>query len=191
MREMQSSQFTIKDYIDIFLRRWMLIAVFILVIPPIVYIIGSRLPKIYRSTTLILIEQQQISIDYVRPTVGARIEDRLQTFSQQIMSRSLLEKVVNVLNVYGSSKTAMESKVEMMRKNIEVQVRGTNAFTLSFNGNEPETVMKVVNMIASLFIEENLKVREQQAAGTSEFLENELKLIKGKLEAKENLLKEY
>ena len=188
---MQSSQFTIKDYIDIFLRRWMLIAVFILVIPPIVYIIGSRLPKIYRSTTLILIEQQQISIDYVRPTVGARIEDRLQTFSQQIMSRSLLEKVVNVLNVYGSSKTAMESKVEMMRKNIEVQVRGTNSFTLSFKGNEPETVMKVVNMIASLFIEENLKVREQQAAGTSEFLENELKLIKGKLEAKENLLKEY
>ena len=132
---MQSSQFTIKDYIDIFLRRWVLIAVFILVIPPIVYIIGSRLPKIYRSTTLILIEQQQISIDYVRPTVGARIEDRLQTFSQQIMSRSLLEKVVNVLNVYGSSKTAMESKVEMMRKNIEVQVRGTNSFTLSFKGN--------------------------------------------------------
>ncbi len=188
---MQSNQFTIKDYIDIFLRRWMLITVFILVIPPIVYIIGLRLPKIYRSTTLILIEQQQISIDYVRPTVGARIEDRLQTISQQIMSRSLLEKVVNVLNVYGSSKMPMESKVDAMRKNIEIQVRGTNAFTLSFKGNEPETVMKVVNMIASLFIEENLKVREQQAAGTSEFLENELKLIKGKLEAKEKLLKEY
>ena len=40
-------------------------------------------------------------------------------------------------------------------------------------------VMKVVNMLTSLFIEENLKIREQQAAGTSEFLENELKLIKG------------
>lgn len=188
---MQSSQFTIKDYIDIFLRRWRLIAVFILIIPPIVYFIGLKLPKVYRSTTLIIIEQQQISLEYVRPTVGTRIDERLQTISQQIMSRSLIEKVIIALNVYGSSKMPMESRVETMRKNTEIQVRGNNAFTLSFKGNEPEMVMNAVNMIASLFIEENLKVREQQAAGTSEFLENELKLIKEKLEAKEKALKEY
>ncbi len=188
---MQSSQFTIKDYIDILLRRWRLIIIMLLVIPPIVYLIGLRLPKAYRSTTLIIIEQQQISLEYVRPTVGTRIEERLQTISQQITSRSLLEKVVNALNVYGSSKMPMESKVDTMRSNIEIQVRGTNAFTLSFKGKDPEMAMNAVNMIASIFIEENLKVREQQAAGTSEFLENELKLIKGKLEAKENALKEY
>ena len=60
-------------------------------------------------------------------------------------------------------------------------MRGRDAFILSLYGNDPETVMKVVNMLASLFIEENIKIREQQATGTSEFLENELKLIKGKV----------
>lgn len=51
--------------------------------------------------------------------------------------------------------------------------------------------MKVVNMVASLFIEENLRIREQQATGTSEFLENELKLIKEKLETREKAIKEF
>ena len=76
----------------------------------------------------------------------------------------------------------MDLKIAMLEKNIDIQVRGRNAFILSYTGNDPETIMKVVNMVASLFIEENLRIREQQATGTSEFLENELKLIKEKLE---------
>lgn len=157
----------------------------------IAVIIGLTLPKSYRSSTLILVEKQQIPEQYVRSTLGVGIENRLQTISQQINSRTLLESVINALDLYKDSKAPMEVKVEMMRKNVEVQVRGRDAFTLSFKGKDPETVMKVVNMLASLFIEENIKIREQQVTGTSEFLENELKLIKGKLEAKEKLLKDY
>ena len=56
----------------------------------------------------------------------------MQTISQQIMSRSLLEKVITALNVYGTSKMPMDLKMEKLRKNIDIQVKGKNAFTFSF-----------------------------------------------------------
>lgn len=188
---MQSSQFNIQDYIDIILQKRRLIIISFIVFAILSIPIGLMLPKAYRSSTLILVERQQIPEQYVRSTVGVEIGDRLQTISQQITSRSLLEKVIKELNLYKDSNDPMESKVEGMKKSIEIQVRGRDAFTLAFKGNNPETVMKTVNMLASLFIEESLRIREKQVSATSEFLAGELKLIKDKLEAKERVLKEY
>jgi len=51
--------------------------------------------------------------------------------------------------------------------------------------------MKVTNTLASLFIEENLKIREQYAEGTSEFLVNELDKAKTDLEAQERTLRDF
>jgi polysaccharide chain length determinant protein (PEP-CTERM system associated) len=49
----------------------------------------------------------------------------------------------------------------------------------------------VTNKLASLFIEENLKMREQQAQGTSEFLAIELDFTKVQLEQQEKNLTEF
>ena len=188
---MQNRQFTIQDYLDILLRRWQLIVILFVIIPTIIIPIGLKLPKKYLSSTLIMVEKQQVPSEYIKTTVAVDIAERMQTISQQIMSRSLLEKVIATLNIYASSKEPMDLKVERLSKNINIQVKGKNAFTISFKGDDPEMVMKVVNTLTSLFIDENLKIREQQAAGTSEFLEGELKSIKDKLESREKALKEY
>jgi succinoglycan biosynthesis transport protein ExoP len=52
-------------------------------------------------------------------------------------------------------------------------------------------VMQVTNKLASLFIEENLKVREQLVEGTSEFLEHELVSLKEKLDREEAEISAY
>ncbi|MCK7506638.1 MAG: hypothetical protein MZV70_22950 [Desulfobacterales bacterium] len=58
-------------------------------------------------------------------------------------------------------------------------------FTISFISNDPNTATSVANRLSSLFIEENLKIREQQASGTTEFLTNELAQSKAKLDQME------
>ena len=79
-----------------------------------------------------------------------------------------------------------------MRESIEVNVvGGNNAFTISYIGRDPQTVMHVTNRLATLFIDENLKLREQYAEGTSEFLTNELSVAKKNLEQQEKSLKEF
>jgi len=89
----------------------------------------------------------------------------------------------------------MEDKIESMRRRITVDVtrsrRATNAFSISFKGKDPEKVMKVTNALAIFFIDENLKIREAQATGTSDFLDDELKTMRKRLEEVEQALKDY
>jgi polysaccharide chain length determinant protein (PEP-CTERM system associated) len=186
--------FNIHDYLEIFLRR-----VFYFVIPLVLIFAGSvayvfLVPKEYLATTLILVTPQKVPEEFVRPTVTARIEDRLQSIGQEIMSRTRLEQVIDEFNLYRGEGRSVgrEGIVELMRKNIQVQIKGKEGyFTISYTGQDPRVVTLVTNKLASLFIEENLRLREQQAVGTAEFLSIELKATKAKLEDQERVIAAY
>ena len=51
--------------------------------------------------------------------------------------------------------------------------------------------MRAAARLASLFIDENLKTRKQQAVGTSDFLESQLRSTKARLEVMEQRVKVY
>jgi polysaccharide biosynthesis transport protein len=84
-----------------------------------------------------------------------------------------------------------EEIIIRMRKDIEVKVTGKEAFSVAYNGRDPNTVMRVTNTLALLFIEENLKVRERQAEGTSEFLESQLGEVERELQRQEGNIREF
>ncbi len=193
-------QLQIEDYIEIiFRRKWFII------IPFAVSILGVILaiffvPRTYKSSTLILVEHQKVPESYVASTVTVDITERLNTITQQVMSRTRLESVINEFGLYKEArdKRTNEELVELMRENIEIDVKnegkkgeGVSSFSISYMGREPETVMHVTSRLASLFIEENLKVREQQAEGTTEFLDNQLQSLKKSLESQESQIKSY
>jgi polysaccharide chain length determinant protein (PEP-CTERM system associated) len=180
--------FNIHDYIEISLRRiWYVIIPSVLILAGAVFY-AHQSPKLYRASTLILVTPQKVPVDYVRPTVTSRIEDRLQSIGQEIMSRTRLEQVISEFKLYKEEAKSLspEEVVELMRKDIQVEIRGREGyFTISYIGKDPRIVTLVTNKLASLFIEENLKLREQQAQGTSEFLSIELNATKTKLEEQE------
>jgi polysaccharide chain length determinant protein (PEP-CTERM system associated) len=141
-----------------------------------------------------MVTPQKVPADYVKPTVTSPIEDRLNSIRQEIMSRTQLEKVISEFNLYaGESKTLVsEEVVELMRKDINLTVGGKEGyFTLTYKGGDPVVVTKVTNRLASLFVEENLRQREQQAVGTTEFLGQELNATKARLEEQEKTLTEF
>lgn len=190
----------IHDYIQIGLRRkWYII--FPLICSVIIsFGVYKSIPKIYKTTTLILVQPQSVPESYVQPTVTATVMDRLNTISQEILSRTRLEKVIQEFNLYADlrKKAPMETVVENMVKAIEVNIargiqsrQAQNAFSISYVGEEPRTVMMVTNKLASLFIEENLKVRELQAEGTSQFLIKELSGIEEQLIKKEEEVRRF
>ncbi|MDA3789509.1 MAG: protein GumC, partial [Desulfobacula sp.] len=63
--------------------------------------------------------------------------------------------------------------------------------SISYTGDNPQKVMQVANTLASYFMDENLKVREAQAMGTSDFLESELEKTRKRLEGREQTLSAY
>ncbi|NWF54072.1 MAG: chain-length determining protein [Syntrophaceae bacterium] len=174
-----------------------------LVVPMILVFAGSAavaftLTPVYQSASTILIEEQDIPRDFVISTVTGFAEQRLQSINQRIMSTTKLLEIINRFNLYAEERkkqTTEEIVTRMREKDIKFQTisadivdrrtgratRATIAFSLSFRGERPALVQQVTNVLASLYLEENLKSREQQASSTSRFLEEEKKEVKAHL----------
>ena len=195
----EQKPFDIHDYLAIGLRRKWYIVIPLIASILISFGVYKYLPKAYKATTMILVQPQAIPENYVRATVTDTVANRLNTISQEILSRTRLEKVIQEFNLYAAIRKSLplEEIIEIMRKAIEVKVQEprrdatTNSFSVSYEGEEPKTVMMVTNKLASLFIEENLRVRESQAEGTSEFLIKELESIDERLKRKEQDIRNF
>lgn len=190
-------QLSLQQYLDVAWRRKWWILLPLLVSMGVTAWLYQTLPREYRSSTLILVEPQKVPQDYVKSAVSGSIADRLTTIRQQILSRSLLQKIMDEFGLYReeSERKTHEELFEHFRKKITIETAGSRkkieSFTLSFSGREPAVVMKVTDKLASIFIEENLKIREQLVEGTSDFLENELSLFKKSLVEQEEKLSAF
>ncbi|PYN38756.1 MAG: hypothetical protein DMD98_03215 [Candidatus Rokuibacteriota bacterium] len=160
------------------------------------------LPNIYRSTATVIVDRQQIPEAFVRATVTSALETRLQTISQEILSRSRLEALIDRFNLYADLRTRVpfEEVIRHMRGDIKlnlksVEARGqreaTVAFSIGYQGSDPRTVTLVTNTLASFYIEENLKARERQATSTAEFLKVQLAETKKRLDEHEQRVSEF
>jgi polysaccharide chain length determinant protein (PEP-CTERM system associated) len=183
------------DYLELFYRRKWFLIIPLFLCTSIGAIISVSLPSYYRSTTLILVEQQQVPEAYVRPTDTITIERRLSNINEQITSRTRLEDIIKEFKLYqyAAETSSMTAIAGRMKKDIEVKVgeKSSNAFSISYIGRDPRITMQVTNALASSIIEESLKAREQIAEGTSEFLESELAKAKQNLEKQENAVRKF
>ena len=177
--------------------RWLIMVPFCLAMV-VGMVLAVKMPKVYEGTTTILVQPQKVPANFVRSLVSVDIDDRIRTIKQQILSWSNLEKVIAQYRLFSApaqQDMLMEDKVENLRRRIDVQVvrarGGADAFSISFTDQDPNAVVKVANGLASFFINENLKVREAQAMGTSDFLEDELSTMRRRLITMEEALKEY
>jgi polysaccharide chain length determinant protein (PEP-CTERM system associated) len=184
-----------KEFLEVFLRRkWFVIfSILLILFGASVYCVVT--PEMYKSSTTILVIPQRVPENYVKSTVSGRIEDRLASIQQQVQSRTRLVAVMDELGLFSEERkrTPLEVLLESMRKRITIQVQGgkTDSFTLSFLHENPVTAMRTTSRLASFFIDESLKSREQQAVGTASFLESQLRTTKKKLEAQEERVKRY
>ena len=166
-------------------RRWLILLPFALGLAAAPFV-AARLPKVYRSDTVIMVIPQRVPDSYVRSTVTQTVQDRLPSINDQILSRTRLERVILDFDLYKElrQRAPMEDVVARMRRDIgqpQIQ-RGQQSFSVSYVSPDPSTAQKVTARLASLFIEENSRDRENLADSTNVFLESQLE------EAKQNLL---
>jgi polysaccharide chain length determinant protein (PEP-CTERM system associated) len=192
-----AKKYTIDEYIEILRRR-----IWFIVIPFLLIVMGASIyaitaPRQYKASTLVLVSPQRVPEAFIPATVTSKIEERLQSITQEVMSRTRLEQIITEFKLYEkeSKHLSKEEVIALMQKDIKVELptkrEERGFFTISYIGDDPNTVTTVTNKLASLFIEENLRIREQQAVGTTEFLSNELDLAKTKLNKQETAVSRY
>ena len=157
------------------------------------------IPATYRAEAVILVDGQKVPERYVASTVNADVQDRLATISQQILATSRLQKIIDTYHLYQRERGRLpqEEIIEKMRADTKITLERswgqerTSAFRIAYQGHDPATVAEVANQIGNLFIEENLRTRENHAEGTSEFLEEQLEQAKKSLNALEAQVEDY
>jgi hypothetical protein len=182
-------EMTMRDYADMLKRRFWLILTCTVLLLGAGIVISHILPPQYVSQTLVLIEQQKVPEDYVKPVINEDLNGRLASMKEQILSRSRIEPIVERFGLYAGGKYSMDDRVDMARKAIGINPipynqssRGMPGFFITFKARDARTAQQVCGEITSLFVSENLNAREQSAEGTTDFLKQQLEDAKRNLD---------
>lgn len=165
----------------------------------VVWVASWVMPSVYRSGTLILVEQPTVPQQYVVPNVNSNLQDRLDSITQQILSRTRLLRIVDKLNLYASERAqaSPDELVERMRNDIDIElVRSPDrdqltSFNVYYQSRDPHIAQAVTSELTNLFISENLEVRQQQSENTTKFLEDQLEEARRNLAQQEEKVREF
>ncbi len=198
----ESSELTLEDYLGILRRRWLLIIALSIVGCGAGFATARFLPKRYTSQTLVLVQQPTVPGDYVKPVVSENTTERLSSMQQEILSRSRLEPVIQQFGLYRAelNQVPMEDLVERLRKAVtviplapmaETNARGLPGFTISVDFSDPRMAQQICSAITSMFMEENLQLRQRQAEQTTQFLGKQLDDAKARLDEQDKKLASF
>lgn len=197
----------LQDYLTAFKRRRAQIAAIFVVIFGIGAIVALAWPPTYRSEATILIEEQQIPAELVQSTVTSYAAQRIETISQRVMTRSNLMGIIEKYGLYVDERAreTTEEVLERMRDDIKLEMisadvidprsgrpmPATIAFSLAFQGEQPEQVQKVANELTTLYLQENIKTRASKAQETLTFLSDEASRLNQQITDLEKRLAEF
>ena len=184
-----SSRF-LRNFTEAPLRRpWHVVVPFVLIVLA-AGATGFLMPKMYRSTTLIMVESEKMPASVVQRIATETSERRLVTIQQEILSRTRLEQIIKELNPYPGV-VSTTAGVEAMRGSIQILVKGSDAFSVSYAHHDPKTAQEVTARLATLFIDESTRAREKQVEDAYEFLDEQVIQARRELEIKDAALRQY
>src|ERR1700720_2188682 len=189
----------LQQYADVIRRRHMYFLIPFFLGWLVVWSVSWVLPSRYKSGTLILVEQPSMPKDYVVPNVSDDLQGRLQSITQQILSRTRLLHIIDQLNLYADERgrSTPDQLVNRMRKDIDLELvhdearSKVTAFTVSYLSLDPHIAQQVTSELTNLFISENLEVRQQASENTTNFLESRLEEARKALAEQEAKVREF
>lgn len=188
MNPSNENMINLMGYLKIFFRRKELF-----IIPAFAGLIigislGIILPKKYVSSTILMVEEGKSDNPlFDNLAVSSTVLQRMTAIRESMLGWNSLVKLVKRLNLDKNVKTPqdLEGLVLGIRKNIIIKLRGNNIIDLSYVGANPEMTQAVVKNITEIFIERNLDIQNQETSDAIAFIEEQLKVYRGKIKSAE------
>ncbi len=173
-------------------RKWLLI------VPVLASVVTSLLvlylvPVRYESQSTLMLVQSQIPADFV-PQVASRTPEDLRRFTNQVLSRTRLERVINQYGLYKDDRKSaiMEEVVEGMRRDIQISAAddpnasGSKVLKVSFRSTDPKTAQRVTESLAGFIVSDSQNDQANLTEGTVQFLQAQVEDTKKQLQAFES-----
>jgi polysaccharide chain length determinant protein (PEP-CTERM system associated) len=190
------------DYVAIWRRRKILIILPALIGPVLLFGISLVLPNRFESDTLVLIQSQRIPNSMVQSIITEDLNARVASLEEQVLSRTRLEGIIKHYDLFkqSSGQETMEDAVDELRKDIELTpvkpiVKSKDqtlpGFSIGVTLPTAQLAQQVCAEITSMFIEENLRQREQSARGTTNFFQAQIDDAKRQIDEQDAKLAEF
>jgi succinoglycan biosynthesis transport protein ExoP len=198
--EENSNPPSFEEYWDVVRRRRWLILATVFLCWAVVWGVGWLIPPTYESEAEILVDQQQVPTNFVTPNVSTTAEEQLQTMTQQILSRTRLQNIIDQYHLYSHQNPILAmlgpgDHVEQMRKDIKIDLVETpapgptqkqlTAFKISYGARSPEIANAIVSELANFFINQNMISQQERSQSTTSFLSSQLADAKARLDQQE------
>jgi len=193
--------------LDILRRRIRIFGITTVSVAFLAVIIALVIPAMYRSSAIILIEQSGIPSELVKSTITSFADQRIQVISQRVMTTSNLSDVLKKYDLYKDERETKtrEEVMDVMRKDINLNMisadvidprsgrptQATIAFKLTYDNRSPDLAQKVANELVTLYLNENLKSRTEQAAEATGFMDQEAAKLKEQINKYETELSDF
>ncbi len=165
----------------------------------IVWVASWFMPSVYRSGTLILVEQPSVPASLVPSNISDNLQQRLDSIRQQILSRTRLLHIINQFNLYSDGRVhvSQDQLVERMSKDIEIDLvrspdqENLTSFNVYYFSRDPHLAQQVTSELTNLFITANLEDRQRQSENTTNFLEQQVEQAAKDLAAQEQKVSQF
>jgi uncharacterized protein involved in exopolysaccharide biosynthesis len=179
--------YTVDELLSALRRRWVRAVAVAATVLAVAALLIARQPNEYRAKALVMVEPSTPHPDLVVPVISTTLAERVKSVRAQVFARGLLAPVVEELKLYleDREKGGMEAAVDSLRKDLEVNGEGDDAFSIAVKARDPETAARTANRLAELYIEGNLAVRQGQVQRTRDVISHELDQLRAQLAASE------
>ena len=192
---------TITDVKNIMRRRAKLFVLVFSLLMVVTLVVALVLPPVFRSSSVILIEAQQIPDEYVKSTITSYAEQRFEMITRDIQRYKVLKEIIKEFNLYpdlvqrgdiGTAVGKMKESIGIEPISSKVGAKSyTVAFVLSYEGRDPKKTYAVADRLSSFFLRKEAETREKQAAATTGFLQSELTNLKKQIEEHEKKISQF
>jgi polysaccharide biosynthesis transport protein len=176
-------------------RRKLFFLIPVLVLAPAITLFTLHMPKRYKARALVGSAPAISGLpSFARPDalVTLNAQDQLRAIKDTLLTTAVLERVIREFHLYDiPPDRAPEAIIEAMRKRIEIQLEGPEAFYVGFEGSSPGEVMKVANRLAGLFLERKADMRGKRVEQEDTFLDAEVARLETQVREQEGSLKVY
>jgi polysaccharide chain length determinant protein (PEP-CTERM system associated) len=175
-------------------RRWVgLAAAWIVGIAGVVAIM--RMPDVYEASARIYVDTQSVLKPLMQGlAVQPNVDQQVMILSRTLISRPNVEKLIRMadLDLNAKTKADQDAMVDGVMKSLKIDSLGRdNLYTLAYRDPKPEKAKRVVQSLASIFIESNLGAKRKDSDSAKKFIDEQIKVYEKKLEEAEDRLKEF
>jgi succinoglycan biosynthesis transport protein ExoP len=177
------------DYVSVFHRRkwWFMIPSVLSVLVGLLLV--RFLPKEYRSSATLGVAAPIVSPNLVNQLSPLDNQERMRALSQQLLSPMILARVVREEGL--GSGASNDARLGNLRRAIDItvpepvattnEVRRLDTFVVSYSDGDPARAQRIANRLATVFVDENSKLRAEHAEDTSAFIATQVRASQARL----------